>query len=252
MRKILFVGNMDENINGISTYLAQYFQVKFCTANVDILQGIIKVLYPDMVVINLNGDENCEEIFYCLYQNYKKMPVLTLGSEEQKNPYLRYYKDEQFVHVDSNTDINTACRKCLEVLKETMNVDAGVLTGTTGIKKTVLVVDDNPVLLRNVKMMLNDYYNVTVAASGIQGIQAIKKKRPDLILLDYEMPELNGKRVLELLRADEDKKNIPIIFLTGVSDTQHVEEVVKLRPNGYILKPPVAEELINSIRRVIG
>ena len=62
---------------------------------------------------------------------------------------------------------------------------------------------------------------------------AIGKKRPDLILLDYEMPVCDGRQTLEMIRADEELKDIPVIFLTGVNDREHIESVLSLKPAGY-------------------
>lgn len=81
--------------------------------------------------------------------------------------------------------------------------------------------------------MLEEDYEVAVAISGAQAMTSIGKKRPDLILLDYEMPVCDGKMTLEMIRADEDMKDIPVIFLTAVNDKANIEVVLKLKPVGY-------------------
>ena len=80
---------------------------------------------------------------------------------------------------------------------------------------------------------------------------AIGKKRPDLILLDYEMPVCDGKQTLEMIRADEDLRDIPVLFLTGVSDRAHIEAVLDLKPAGYMLKPPIREKIVEAIEKAL-
>ena len=68
------------------------------------------------------------------------------------------------------------------------------------VKKRILVVDDSGILLRSVKTMLSDKYEVAVATDGKKAIERAKRRKPDLILLDYEMPVMDGKETLEELR----------------------------------------------------
>ena len=100
--------------------------------------------------------------------------------------------------------------------------------------------------------MLEEYYEVALAISGAQAMKSIGKKRPDLILLDYEMPVCDGKMTLEMIRADEEMKDIPVIFLTAVNDRANIEAVLNLKPAGYFLKPPVKDRLLAEIEKVLN
>ena len=110
-------------------------------------------------------------------------------------------------------------------------------------KKRILVVDDNGTALRTIKAMLEDTYEVAIAISGAQAMTSIGKKRPDLILLDYEMPVCDGRMTLEMIRADEDLTNIPVVFLTAINDRANIEAVLQLKPAGYFLKERLLAEL---------
>ena len=70
---------------------------------------------------------------------------------------------------------------------------------------------------------------------------------PELILLDYEMPVMNGPKVLEALRGDTKTAQIPVVFLTGHSDKDSVMDVMKMRPQGYLLKSTKKEDIIASV-----
>ena len=116
----------------------------------------------------------------------------------------------------------------------------------------ILVVDDNGSTLRTMKAMLEEKYEVAIAISGAQAMTSIGKKRPDLILLDYGMPVCDGRMTLEMIRADEDMRNIPVVFLTAVNNRANIEAVLKLKPAGYFLKPAVKDKLIAEIEKILN
>ena len=116
-------------------------------------------------------------------------------------------------------------------------------------KKTVLIVDDDPSYLSLVRDWLKDIYKVAMVTSGLQAIKWLGKNKADVILLDYEMPVTSGPKVLEMLRADEETKSIPVIFLTGKGDRESVMSVVALKPEGYFLKNIEKKDLINNLAK---
>ncbi len=115
-------------------------------------------------------------------------------------------------------------------------------------KKRLLIVDDDPQYLAMVREWLKEDYNVTMANSGLQAIRWLGRNKVDLILLDHEMPVTSGPQVLEMLRSEEDTKNIPVMFLTGKGDKDSVMAVVALRPEGYFLKNIKKEELLDKLQ----
>ncbi len=114
-------------------------------------------------------------------------------------------------------------------------------------RKTVLIVDDDPSYLGLVREWLKGTYKVAMANSGLQAIKWLGKNKADLILLDHEMPVTTGPQVLEMLRSEEETKNIPVIFLTGKGDKESVMAVVALKPEGYFLKTIEREELLAKL-----
>ena len=104
------------------------------------------------------------------------------------------------------------------------------------LKKKVLVVDDSITIRQGVRKLLADDYDVALAPSGTAAIRCVILDRPDLVLLDYEMPVCDGQQVLEMLRSEEALADIPIIFLTGKTDPETVRRLVALKPDGYLVK----------------
>ena len=103
-------------------------------------------------------------------------------------------------------------------------------------KKRILVVDDSLTVRQSMKNLLEESYEVALTESGVGAIRTITLTRPDLILLDYEMPVVDGRQTLEMLRFEKSFAEIPVIFLTGNSNPEIVKALLSLKPAGYLLK----------------
>ncbi len=135
----------------------------------------------------------------------------------------------------------------INVKKVAESIANYVLSDKAQNKKKILVVDDSSVMLHSLKGWLGDKYQVTLADSGISAIKCLSLNRPDLILLDYEMPICDGKQVLQMIRSEMEFVDIPVIFLTGRGDKKSVMEVMSLKPSGYLLKSMRPMEIIQAI-----
>jgi len=91
-------------------------------------------------------------------------------------------------------------------------------------------------MLHIIKGWLGTDYQITLANSGLTAIKYMTLNRPDLILLDYEMPICDGRQTLEMIRAETEVADIPVIFLTGKGDKESIMKVMALKPEGYLLK----------------
>lgn len=257
MRKILLIGKLNNVMKETSTFLSQYFQIQLCSENAGVLDGMMKIVNPDLVLISLIGAYDIDtSMFFLLNDRYAQIPVLTIGTKEECSSFLKYYEEGQFENlirpVENTVIMNAVCRRLgLDKLKVQQEAAAERKKEIPG-KKRVLVVDDNGTTLRTMKAMLEDYYEVAIAISGAQAMTSIGKKRPDLILLDYEMPVCDGRMMLEMIRADEEMKDIPVVFLTAVNDRANIEAVLKLKPAGYFLKPAVKDKLIGEIEKILN
>ncbi len=116
----------------------------------------------------------------------------------------------------------------------------------------VLVIDDNVILLRTVKDMLESRYTVSIATSGAQAFESMSIKRPDLVLLDYEMPDMDGAEIMKILSESSASCDIPVIFLTSSASREVVTRLIKLNPAGYLLKPPNKQLMIDAIEKALG
>jgi phosphoserine phosphatase RsbU/P len=108
----------------------------------------------------------------------------------------------------------------------------------TDEKKLVLIVDDAPANLQMVRSILKDDFKIRVATSGAKALDLVKAEpHPDLILLDVTMPEMDGYQVCGVLKATPESRDIPVIFLTGMTDTDDETKGFEVGAVDYIHKP---------------
>lgn len=113
--------------------------------------------------------------------------------------------------------------------------------------KSILIVDDDATALRSMKSLLSTRYKILVASSGMNAITILAKNKVDLILLDFEMPIVNGPKVLEMIRSDPNTANIPVMFLTAKGDKRSIMEVLRFKPEKYLLKTMLPKDILDSI-----
>ena len=119
------------------------------------------------------------------------------------------------------------------------------------LKKNILIVDDDLDYMHMIREWLKSTYKVSMVNSGTQAITWLAKNKVDLVLLDYEMPVVNGPKVLQMLRRDPATKDIPVVFLTGIDTKDEVAGVMALKPDGYVLKTATRDELLGYIRKIL-
>ncbi len=133
----------------------------------------------------------------------------------------------------------------IKIESYTVNIEKvlGLMEKNNSDKKHILVVDDEPIILRSIKVWLGDDFHLSLVSSGEMALQFLDMHPVDLVLLDYKMPTMDGPKVLEAIRSDERLNNLPVIFLTANNDRQSVLNAMQLKPDGYILKSKAPDEI---------
>ena len=114
-------------------------------------------------------------------------------------------------------------------------------------RSKIIVVDDNATNLTACKSILKPFYGVYPAQSALKMFELLEMVHPDLILLDVDMPNMNGYEAAELLKGNEKYRNIPIIFLTARRDEESEVKGLSLGAVDYIFKPFVSQPLLKRI-----
>lgn len=121
------------------------------------------------------------------------------------------------------------------------------------MRKKILVVDDDAMNLRMAEFILgNGNYEVCKKESGMECLSYLETERPDLILLDIEMPVMNGIKTFEVIRENEELADIPVIFLTASADSETVLEAGRLGAMDYVKKPFLPEDLLSRVEKVLS
>jgi CheY-like chemotaxis protein len=117
----------------------------------------------------------------------------------------------------------------------------------------ILVVDDDPVLIALAEAWLSKHGNVVgVARDGVEAMDALSTQRFDLILLDLEMPVMDGFDVLSELRADARHLDVPVVVVTSRSDTAAIDEAYRRGATSFVVKPLVWDLVVRHIRYVFN
>ena len=116
-------------------------------------------------------------------------------------------------------------------------------------KKTIFVVDDDPGYLAVIHHWLSPFYNVQSFNSGSEMLSGLFTVTPDLLLLDLEMPRMDGFDLMKILRTEHTDPRIPIILLTGNSNKEIVFHVLEYKADGYLLKTSPKENILDVIHR---
>ena len=184
----------------------------------------IAVPYPTGITVNLSNGTVAEVI----------------GQTKYLNRPLVYFEDTKSI---VNLSLDTAY-KDINIVSDT-NYEVFIKSGTPEpsktspaiqrTKKQIMIVDDVYVSITYAKLALGNTYDVVTCMSGKEACLMVKKEQPDLILMDYEMPDMDGVSVVnELHNLGYD---IPIIFLTGKNDPDTVYQCIRSGAVDYILKP---------------
>jgi DNA-binding response OmpR family regulator len=116
----------------------------------------------------------------------------------------------------------------------------------------VLIADDDPNITNLLKMTLGNRTECEVARNGLAAIRAVRDFPPDAVILDVNMPILNGFEVLEAIRSDPGLRQLPVILLTASDDQAHVAKGLALGATDYVVKPFGLNALLQRIRRILG
>lgn len=285
--KILVTGKNEAAIDDFFMRMSDSFDVVTTSRRYADISNHITFFRPDAFVYCLNN-ESRDDITQIVNMKFRlsssKIPLVILGLKKDCDEFMAFganaadlilqrplmvgaiqskiidfIKDLRFTNaVDTINKEQTAEENSAKeetVMAQALFMDSPVSRtvqkAAPSQRKHILVIDDNTMMLKMMKEHLHDRYDVATAASGRVALKFLERKKTDLIILDYEMPEESGPVVLEKLRASEATRDIPVIFLTGVTESRKIKEALALKPQNYLLKPVDREKLLDIIAKTI-
>ena len=267
MLKILVTGKNRKVANDICSHLESdrgYIPIKSDPVKSTLFDITLAEL-PRVIIICL-GNENVDSIrVYDVFSNVVKQGncvVIVVTNDDDEKLFMKYTQLDRvlllsrpvslFALFEKLDDIeerfNERKEENLSVFREFEN------DGSNGSgRKKILVVDDDSEQLVMIREQLEEFYDVTPVKSGDAAFKYLLNHKPDLILLDYLMPEKDGPSVLRQMRTIDEYADIPVIFLTGMTERSAVlHTLAELKPQGYIIKPSRKSEIVAKIIDVLG
>ncbi|GHV41093.1 hypothetical protein AGMMS49546_16280 [Spirochaetia bacterium] len=119
-------------------------------------------------------------------------------------------------------------------------------------RKIILTVDDQPVNLITNKMILQNYFDVRIAKSGKTALSLMENVPVDLLLLDIDMPEMNGIELLKKINVSHKSSHIPVIYVTSHGSRKYLDQAIALGVNAYVVKPIVPDILLSKISKLLN
>jgi len=138
------------------------------------------------------------------------------------------------------------------LFKPHVPIEEAVVKPVKDDKKTIMVVDDSITIRKITERMLKRYgIEVVLAKDGVDATGQLQDNIPDLMLLDIEMPRMDGFEVASFVRNDDRLKNIPIIMITSRTGSKHKEKAMEIGVNRYLGKPFQEDDLVNNINDIL-
>ena len=289
--RVLLMGNNKMIINEFFTYMDISFECFSTSERYDDIVNHVKYIRPHALVYCLHGenpddikrfvnvqekiaasrasivvvgdDEDCrlfENVANSVEARMFHRPLTTQKLEEGllkflKEKYPEGGEQEKRSVTVSESEIKTkdVMRVAEELLSQLAKEEEKEKKeqAAAAMRKHILVVDDDSSVLKLLKGYLAERYDVATAISGKIALKFLETKKTDMVLLDYEMPVENGAAVLAKIRQNPSTSNLPVVFLTGVTDRQKIMEVLAMKPQGYLTKPIDMEKLSSTIKGVL-
>lgn len=261
--RVLVTGKNKMIIDDFFNHLTDIFELLTTSTRMEDMKGHIELFEPDVFVCCLNSETREELLVIKELKRFltkKNISTIIIGSEEDcelfnkvalymadmtllKPITINVIRDKIMEYVHSMEKEKEEQRRLQEKLAQVQEQNE---------RKHVLVVDDDPMQLKLIKEYLHESYDVATAISGKVARKFLENKKTNFILLDYNMPEEDGPAFLEKLRESGNYEDLPVVFLTGVTDKEKIKNALLCKPQGYLLKPIDKDKLLGTIEKFIG
>lgn len=260
--KILLSGKNNTAIDDFFIQMSDVFYLATTSIRYDDMIHHLEFYQPDIFVYCLNGETREELSRVMEYKRrFTRDDVITIiiGLQEDCDNFHKvaaYMADLTLVKPISAVKIKESIIKFMEKVEAEREEQVKLQQKLDEDKekqerKHVLVIDDDPIMLKLIKEHLHEQYDVATAISGKIAHKFLETKKTNLILLDYEMPVENGPEVMKKIREKTELADIPIIFLTGITEREKISQALLLKPQGYLLKPIDKDKLLGTIEKYI-
>ncbi|MDR0465136.1 MAG: response regulator [Treponema sp.] len=251
-RRIIYVDDVNYSLISVKSRLSKYYEVFLAESSVKLFE-LLGYFKPDLILLDVNmPDIDGYDVIKSLKtdERYAQIPVVFLTGNSDRESVVKglslgavdyVIKPVSTPKLVEIIDSHLEFKKYNKTSQDDVNVN----------KKSVLAVDDVVSMLRAIQYALHDSYKVYVLSKSEDVLDFLKTKKPDLILLDYVMPVLNGFDLINIIRSLPDHKYTPIIIITTEGTQEHVNEAISLGASDFIVKPFKSKELNDKVAKHI-
>jgi len=246
-KRIIYVDDVNYSLVSVKSRLGEKYEI-FPADSVVKMFEYLGYFMPDLILMDVNmPDIDGYEAIKSLKsdERYSEIPVIFLTGNSDRESVV---KGLSLGAADYVIKPFTSS-KLIESIETHLNPPASkdMLDDGDGTKPCILVVDDVTSMLRAIQYALHDRFKVYILSRSEDVLDFLRTKRPDLILLDYLMPVLNGFDLIPMIRALTDYKETPIIIITTEGTQNHVNEAMTLGASDFIVKPFKPKELNDKV-----
>ena len=250
--KIIYVDDVNYSLVSLKGRLTEHYEI-FPAESYVKLFDILENLMPDLILLDVNmPDVDGYDTIKSLKadERYADIPVIFLTGDSDRESVVKGLSLGAVDYVIKPF----SPPKLIESIETHLNPKKRknhTPDDESSSKPSVLVVDDVASMLRAIQYALRDRYKVFILSKSEDALDFLRTKTPDLILLDYLMPVLNGFDLIPLIRALPDHKDTPIIIITTEGTKDHVNEAMTIGASDFIVKPFNPKELNYKVSKHI-
>lgn len=257
--RVLLLGKNQSIKDDFFNHCSDMFEIQTCSLRKEDIASHVKYFKPEVFVCCLYKEtkESANVIKPFISEN---IPLVLVGDPydcEEFNNFLFFVATlvlEKPISIRAiQEEIMDLINRCEKEMAETMRIikEKEAKEQEASRRRHVLVIDDDSNVLRLLKEYLHDKYDVATALNGRVAMKFLENKSTDLIILDYEMPDEDGPEVMAKIRGMEKYANVPIVFLTGITEREKIAKALVMKPQGYLLKPINRKKVFATIDKIL-
>lgn len=251
-KKIIYVDDVNYSLVSVKSRLGEKYDIFPAESAIKMFE-LLEFFKPDLILLDVNmPDIDGYETIKSLKTNerFSEIPVIFVTGNSDRESVVKglslgaadyvvkpYTASKLMESIEANLDSEKNKNNNLEEADDN--------------KASVLIVDDVSSMLRAMQYALNDRFNVYILSKSEDAIDFLKTKKPDLILLDYVMPVINGFDLIPIIRDLPGHKETPIIIITTEGTQDHVNQAMSIGASDFIVKPFKPKELNDKVAKHI-
>ncbi len=261
--RVLIMGKNNAIVDDFFTHTIDVFEVLSSSVRYEDVTTHLEICKPQVLVVCPDADtEYVSKKITELKHEIRKHEILVtfIGDESEVNALNHATAEFADLLIYKPISIEGMKEKIVKALEDIERAkreaelaeEERVRNELAARRRHILVIDDDALMLKTVKAHLHDEYDVATALNSKLAYKFLESKHTDLILLDYEMPDEKGPEVMEKIREMPGQDEVPIIFLTGVTDKDLIQKALVKKPQGYLLKPIEKDRLLETVKKALG